>query len=338
MHHRFFHRFPVSGSIRIPGLLLLFAVFLSSCSGRTADDSSVTAPMPAPGTESGIRSDPEVPQESEWQADTDTPITTETAEISIQPDESRAEVHLWQALTEPHALRARSRQVARMVPPSDCKTAQGGWFDGRYWYQLMIGKDTASNEAHNIVRLCKVDVETGETVRISDPLPLNHANDLTYNNRNNLLIAVHNNPNRKLVSLIDPETLTVTETVSLPCKIYSLAYCPERDQYVAGLAGGQTFCLLDAQFRQVAGPFKPTEDTTGYITQGVACDARFIYFVLYKQNVITVYDWNGNHIRTLPITVSGEPENITQSGGSLYVATGGSHVLLYRLDIQPDLS
>ena len=91
--------------------------------------------------------------------------------------------------------------------------------------------------------------------------------------------------------------------------------------YVAGIAGGQSFCLLDAAFRQVGGPFSPTPDTAGYITQGCACDARYIYFVLYRQNVITVYDWEGRHIRTLPITVSGEPENLSQVGGSLYVAS-----------------
>ena len=128
-------------------------------------------------------------------------------------------------------------------------------------YQLFIGKDTEHNERDNTVRLVRYDTQTGKTVRISDPLPLNHANDLTYNSRRGLLVAVHNNPNRKLVSFIDPETLTVTETVTLPCRIYSLAYSPERDMYVAGIAGGQSFCLLDAAFRQVGGPFSPTPDT-----------------------------------------------------------------------------
>ena len=184
------------------------------------------------------------------------------------------------------------------------------------------------------MRLFRYDTQTGKTVRISDPLPLNHANDLTYNSRRGLLVAVHNNPNRKLVSFIDPETLTVTETVTLPCRIYSLAYSPERDMYVAGIAGGQSFCLLDAAFRQVGGPFSPTPDTAGYITQGCACDARYIYFVLYRQNVITVYDWEGRHIRTLPITVSGEPENLSQVGGSLYVASAAGGAQLTRIELR----
>lgn len=205
---------------------------------------------------------------------------------------------------------------------------------GATWYQLFIGKDTEHNERDNTVRLVRYDIQTGKTVRISDPLPLNHANDLTYNSRRGLLVAVHNNPNRKLVSFIDPETLTVTETVTLPCRIYSLAYSPERDMYVAGIAGGQSFCLLDAAFRQVGGSFSPTPDTAGYITQGCACDARYIYFVLYRQNVITVYDWEGRHIRTLPITVSGEPENLSQVGGSLYVASAAGGAQLTRIELR----
>lgn len=336
MCHRSFRSHPTSGGMI--GLLLLLAVSLSACAGNAAGSPSA-APASTSGTTSDVSPASEAPHESKPQTATCAPQTDGPASESPgQPGTPTADGYLWDMLTGTYDIHTRSRRVAGMVPPSDCPTAQGGWFDGRYWYQLMIGKDTATNEQSNVVRLCKVDVETGETVRISDPLPLNHANDLTYNTRKNVLIAVHNNPNRKLISLIDPETLTVTETVTLPCKIYSLAYCPERDRYVAGLAGGQTFCLLDAEFRQVAGPFEPTEDTAGYITQGCACDARFIYFVLYNQNVVTVYDWDGNHIRTLPITVSGEPENITQSGGKLYIATGGSRVLLYRLDLQSDSS
>ena len=92
--------------------------------------------------------------------------------------------------------------------------------------------------------------------------------------------------------------------------------------YVAGIAGGQSFCLLDAAFRQVGGPFSPTPDTAGYITQGCACDARYIYFVLYRQNVITVYDWEG------------EPENLSQVGGSLYVASAAGGAQLTRIELR----
>lgn len=76
------------------------------------------------------------------------------------------------------------------------------------------------------------------TEAVSEPLPLNHANDLTYNSKRGVFVAVHNNPYRKWVSLIDPETLTVIETVIMDVKIYSISYNETREQYVVGLSGG----------------------------------------------------------------------------------------------------
>ena len=55
---------------------------------------------------------------------------------------------------------------------------------------------------------------------------------------------------------------------------------------------------------------------------------------LYRQNVITVYDWEEHHIRTLPITVSGEPENLSQVGGSLYVASAAGGAQLTRIELR----
>lgn len=316
---------------------LLTMLLLTSCGGNAGGvlpGTGTDCPASVTGTGTGAESRTEAVS----RADTGTVPTPETgtsaAEPETQPDPRTAEEILWNSLAGDGSLRGRGRRVAGLAAPDDCPTPQGGWFDGRYWYQLFIGKDTEHNERDNTVRLVRYDIQTGKTVRISDPLPLNHANDLTYNSRRGLLVAVHNNPNRKLVSFIDPETLTVTETVTLPCRIYSLAYSPERDMYVAGIAGGQSFCLLDAAFRQVGGSFSPTPDTAGYITQGCACDARYIYFVLYRQNVITVYDWEGRHIRTLPITVSGEPENLSQVGGSLYVASAAGGAQLTRIELR----
>lgn len=315
----------------------LTMLLLASCGGNAGGvlpGTGTDCPTSVTGTGTGAESRTEAVS----RADTGTVPTPETdtsaAEPETQSDPRTAEEILWDSLAGDGFLRGRGRRVAGLAAPDDCPTPQGGWFDGRYWYQLFIGKDTEHNERDNTVRLVRYDTQTGKTVRISDPLPLNHANDLTYNSRRGLLVAVHNNPNRKLVSFIDPETLTVTETVTLPCRIYSLAYSPERDMYVAGIAGGQSFCLLDAAFRQVGGPFSPTPDTAGYITQGCACDARYIYFVLYRQNVITVYDWEGRHIRTLSITVSGEPENLSQVGGSLYVASAAGGAQLTRIELR----
>ncbi len=319
--------------------VVLTALLLAACGRSTGDTASGTGterPTDTTGTDRESGTVTENRTETATGAHPDTG-TASAAGTETQTDPRTAEEIFWDTLTGEDTLRGRGRRLARLTAPDDCPIAQGGWFDGRFWYQFFIDKDTGSNEQNNRVRLVKYDTATQETVRISDLLPLNHANDLTYDSRRGLLVAVHNKPNRELVSFLDPETLTVTETVTLPCKIFSLAYSPERDMYVAGIAGGQTFCLFDAGFRQVSGVFTPTPDTAGYVTQGCACDARYIYFVLYAQNVVTVYDWDGNHVRTLPVIVSGEPENLAQAGGCLYIGSatvGGAELTRIGLQIR----
>jgi hypothetical protein len=272
---------------------------------------------------------------------TDTIAEEPSAEITEAPTEEPTEAEtlsssdaLAEMLRAKVEYRVRGKRIADIPSDGISTTVQGGYTDCKYHYQLFIKKDTASDEENNIVRLVKYDLESGEQVQVSEPLPLNHANDLTYNAKRGVFVAVHNNPHRKWVSLIDPETLTVIETIQMEYKIYSISYNEARDQYVVGLSGGQTFRFLDADFKAVDDVvFQPTELTTGYTTQGATSDENFIYFVLYNQNVITVYDWDGNFVSIIKLTVEGEPENLSVVNGVIYVATGhGGSCLLYRLD------
>lgn len=229
-------------------------------------------------------------------------------------------------------------RVFTVKAPNDiAKNPQGGTIHDGYFYQCFIRKDTASNEANNDVYLVKVDLATGEIVKTSDVLRLNHANDITYNTALNKLVVVHNNPNRTTVSVIDPETLTLDERKSVPTNIYCMDYNPGRDKYVIGLSGGQSFTTLTGELKidgKLRGA-KPTARTNGYTTQGMSTDDNFIYFVLYKQNVITVYDWDYNFVTLIELDVGGlEPENISVVGNDIYVTTtiqGGGGCAVWRV-------
>ena len=175
----------------------LTMLLLASCVGNAGGVLPGTGTdCPASVTDTGTGTESRT--EAVSRTDTGTVPTPETdtsaAEPETQPDPRTAEEILWDSLAGDGSLRGRGRRVAGLAAPEDCPTPQGGWFDGRYWYQLFIGKDTEHNERDNTVRLVRYDTQTGKTVRISDPLPLNHANDLTYNSRRGLLVAVHNNP------------------------------------------------------------------------------------------------------------------------------------------------
>ncbi len=318
--------------------LSLLICALAACDGNTPEEGTtapetVTAAPTEPETEAPTEQPTEAPDtqaltEAPTEAPTEPDTEPETEAETLSPSEELASI-----LRSKTELRANTRRCATVPNDGVSTTVQGGYTDGKYHYQLFIRKDTESNEENNIVRLVKYDLETQEQVQVSEPLPLNHANDLTYNAKRGVFVAVHNNPHRKWVSLIDPETLTVIETVKMDIKIYSISYNQALDQYVVGLSGGQTFRILDADFMPVDDViFQPTEKTAGYTTQGASSDENFIYFVLYNQNVITVYDWDGNFVTLIKLTVDGEPENLSVVDGTIYVTTGfGGAAYVYEI-------
>lgn len=308
-------------------------ILLAACD-TPAPDAESTAPRD--GTAAPTDPETEVSTEEPTMETTDalTEVPTEApTEPETEPETLSPSEELAAILRSSSELRSGARKIATIQSDGVSTTSQGGYTDGKYHYQLFIKKDTDSNEENNVVRLVKYDLEEGKQVQVSEPLPLNHANDLTYNAKRGVFVAVHNNPHRKWVSLIDPETLTVIETIKMDIKIYSISYNEARDQYVVGLSGGQTFRFLNADFQPIDDViYQPTELTAGYTTQGATSDENFIYFVLYNRNVITVYDWDGNFVTLIRLTVEGEPENLSVVDGTVYVATGhAGTTIVYEL-------
>jgi hypothetical protein len=181
---------------------------------------------------------------------------------------------------------------------------------------------------------------TGRLLQTSPVLDLNHCNDITYNPKRGLFVVCHNNPYRTKLSYVDPETLTVVGTETIGNSIYSIDYNPTTDRYVVGLSGGQSFCILDADFKVVSRVNDPTPRTKGYTTQGVTSDDRYIYFVLYHKspNVITVYDWDGKFVTLIELDIGTiEPESIAIVRHEIYIFCGLSgEGRLYRIgDLTP---
>ena len=55
------------------------------------------------------------------------------------------------------------------------------------------------------------------------------------------------------------------------------------------------------------------------------CDNDFIYFVQYNQNVIMIYDWEGNLVKRVDMTLTGvEPENICLVDDTFYIGCNNS--------------
>lgn len=226
---------------------------------------------------------------------------------------------------------------------------QGGCSDGTYFYQMLITKQVTEDESKNECKIVKVNLKTGEVVKISEALPLNHANDITYNSKRNCLVVCHNAPNRDTLSYVDPETLALKETFQIKYEIFSIDYNASRDCYVVGLSGGQTFRILDAEFKAVGKVNLPNDATKSHTTQGVGSDDEFIYFALYMRgakSVIAVFDWDGNYVSMITLysmDVTGmqgrEIEDVVVVDGQMYItcaSTTWKYSQIYKItDLAP---
>lgn len=226
----------------------------------------------------------------------------------------------------------------------DVKGTQGGCRVGNYHYQCIIKTDAESNQLNNITYVCKYDLTTGEVVKYSELLDLNHANDITYNQNTNELVIVHNAPRGKTLTCLDPDSLTMTRRVQLETSAYAITYSAARDQYMIGVSGGQKLRPVSADFKNLTiYPYNATETSKQCTTQGIGSDETFIYCALYDskykvspnmQNRLTVYDWYGNYVGTINISVDRrEPENVSVVNGEIFVLAyaSGKGGVIYQI-------
>lgn len=211
-----------------------------------------------------------------------------------------------------------------MAPDSNISTAQGGCSDGTYYYQAFYRRDGGSEQANNDCIVVKYDIKQGKIVAQTEILQLNHVNDMAYNSRTGLLVICHNAPFANLISYVKAETMEYVDTFPIDEFIYSIGYSAKRDQYMVGISGGQTFKVLDAEFKAVGEAFKPTSRSSSSTTQGGTCDDDFIYFTLHSPSLITVYDWNGNFVTIIELPEINakihETENMAVLNGEIYLS------------------
>ncbi len=209
---------------------------------------------------------------------------------------------------------------------------QGAATDGKFAYFIL------ENQDEDLCSLWKVDMETWEVVDKAFGLALDHGNDMTYNPNTGRLVAVHNKPHYSWVSIINPETLEIEQTLVTSTGMRSIAYSAERDQYAVGLAGNVHFALLDSDFRYIA---KIKCQDPGLTTQGMDCDENHVYFPLYNrvtgENIVSIYDWEGNFVGDIPMEDNGlEVEAMFNFEGNYYASYYGQGSHTYRLTLNAE--
>ena len=198
---------------------------------------------------------------------------------------------------------------------------QGGCYvDGEY----LIASVSTDEAGYQTARILRLD-PAGNLLEESDPLPLDHANEITYNPKTGSLLVTHcQSPDGHYYrySLVDPKTFEITKTEDLQWPFFAMAYSPERDQYASGEWSGGTLDYWDGELGHIR-----SEDVRepGSLSQGVFCDGWGVYFVRSAQNSypseFRIYDWEGNLMKSVPIVWDGniEPETLCIIDGTVYV-------------------
>jgi len=216
------------------------------------------------------------------------------------------------------------------------KTVEGGCTDGTYIYQTLI--DAKAEDGAVPCRIVKISAATMKTVKVSEELNIDHANDITYNSKTKELIVCNNKPNYTTLTFVNPDTLEITGTRQITSPVYSVVYVGSNDFYYAGISRTYTVVEMDANFN-VTGEFGMVDN--GYTRQTLDTDGQYIYAVYYKENSIYKYDTGGNYIGkcALPVTEN-EAENIFFIGGTMYVtynllsadSNGETGGIIYKLE------
>ncbi len=268
--------------------------------------------------------------------DSDGNIKIPTGKFVSEPFDASVQAQIEETPT----MSAKSTEFFDVKAIDGKKVMQGGCTDGKYLYAFMVNSgDSQTAYVH------KIDIATRETVKRSEAFATDHSNDGTYVSKTNEIYICHNAPNRTKITIIDADTLEYKKTITIKFQIFSIAYREDIDSFVVGISGGQNFTVLSRETMEVNKDILPNKDrfivkSTGYTTQGVCCDDKYIYFVQYKQNVVMVYDWAGKFITRINLDIEGcEPENISVVGDKFYIQcnnsswTGG---IIYETEIVKD--
>lgn len=216
----------------------------------------------------------------------------------------------------------------------DFNIGQGAVSDGTYGYFCL---SSGSNTKEGQIR--KVDLRTWEIVADSGPIPVEHCNGIAYNAKINKLVVAHYTTGNKL-SIVDPDTLQVEDTVTTAMDIGSISYNESRGLYVGRIKNEFDFVLLDENFEEVA-YCKGVDSKIG--KQCSFCDDDYIYMldsgVKAKPGTecFTVYDWDGNYLGVYKVDTFQETEAIFEYNGDYYLTIYQTGARVFKLNFDKSL-
>ena len=234
------------------------------------------------------------------------------------------------------------RAAKQKVPGFD--TVQGACYAKGYVYYLLENRNVSYSRGR--CKIVKMKLSKKKVVRVSAPLKLSHGNDITFDTKRNRIVVAHSTPNPKQISVVDPKTLKVTQTltVELPYDTYKLphpkgnkkkyikayngfgaiAYNKKHDQFTCLLRGANFhhLLMLNSNFEPVR--FEYVEERPDQMVQGIdSYDDYVIVGQSYSRgkpnNQLLIYSWEeGDLLSRLNVGKSKELETVFHTGSAFY--------------------
>lgn len=191
-------------------------------------------------------------------------------------------------------------------------------------------------------RIVKVALDSLAVTKVSAPLPVYHANNLTFNTRKHLVVATCCRVKDKRAVLVDPNTLKVVgkKDIKLTRKVKHLpkkerkkykgftaiAYNEKHDCYIGRLRGSGNAILFDGDLKPVR-YFKLKGKRNSMMNQGMDSVGDRVYDVRsfkgkHKYSVVTIHTLNGKYVGQIRFPFGKAPGNELQclfhDGGQFY--------------------
>jgi Fibronectin type III domain. len=223
----------------------------------------------------------------------------------------------------------------------------GSWFDFReeagqklYKYDTLQG--ACANDGHAYLtlynrevekcKIVKVKLSTLEVEKVSKPLPIYHANNLTFNTKKNVIVATCCRVKEKRAVLIDPKKLKVVSTkdIKLTSKVKNLpssvlnsysgftaiAYNEKKDIYIGRLRDDNNVIIFNGNLKPKK-YVKLSGKNEALLNQGMDSKGKYIYDVRSfkgnkKYSMVTIHTLKGKFVGQIKFPFGKRPGNELQ--------------------------
>lgn len=214
-------------------------------------------------------------------------------------------------------------------------TLQGACAYKGFGYFALFNRDVEK------CKIVKVRLSDLKVVKVSKALPVQHANNLTYNSKKKLLMATCCRPNKDRVVFINPKTLRYVSRKDIKLKsskkipqsvvnkykgFTAITYNAKHDRYIGRLRGSNDVIIFSGKLKPLK-YVKMKGNNNEMLKQGMESVGDYIYDVRsfkgkYNYNMVTIHTMSGKYVGKMKFSRGSLPgkelECIFHDGSQFY--------------------